>query len=57
LKVAQNYKDDFTFAISNKDEFQYEMNEYGIDFTPTDKPIVTGKDASGQKFIMEGEFS
>lgn len=57
LKVAEDFKDDFSFAISNKDEFQYEMNEYGIDFTPSDKPIVTAKNAKGQKFIQQGEFS
>jgi len=56
LKVAQDFKD-FTFAISNKDEFQHEMNEYGIDYVPSDKPIVTAKNAKGQKFIMEGDFS
>jgi len=57
LKVAEDFKNDFSFAISNKDEFQYEMNEYGIDFTPSDKPIVTAKNAKGQKFIQQGEFS
>jgi len=57
LKVAQEYKKDYTFAISSKDEFQYEMNEYGIDFVPSDKPIVTAKNANGQKFIMKEEFS
>jgi len=57
LKVAEQYKDDFSFAISSKDEFQYEMNEYGIDFVPSDKPIVTAKNAKGQKFILKEEFS
>lgn len=56
LKVAEQFKD-FSFAISSKDEFQYEMNEYGIDFVPSDKPIVTAKNAKGQKFIAQGEFS
>jgi len=57
LKVAQEYKKDFTFAVSNKDEFQHEMNEYGIDYTPSDKPIITAKNAKGQKFIMSGDFT
>lgn len=57
LKVAQEYKNDYTFAVSSKDEFQYEMNEYGIDFVPSDKPIVTAKNAKGEKFIMKEEFS
>jgi len=33
------------------------LNEYGIDFTPSDKPIVTAKNAKGQKFIAKEEFS
>jgi protein disulfide isomerase family A protein 3 len=57
LKVAEEFKNDFSFAISNKDEFQYEMNEYGIDYTPSDKPVVTAKNAKGQKFIQQTEFS
>lgn len=57
LKVAQEFKSDFSFAISNKDEFQYELNEYGIEFSPSDKPIITAKNSKGQKFKMEEEFS
>jgi len=57
LKVAEQYKDDFSFAISSKDEFQYEMNEYGIDFVPSEKPVVTAKNAKGEKFINKEEFS
>lgn len=57
LKVAQSFKSDFAFAISNKDEFQYELNEYGVEFTPSDKPIVTAKNSKGQKFKMAEEFS
>jgi protein disulfide isomerase family A protein 3 len=57
LKVAQSFEKDFSFAISNKDEFQYELNEYGIEFTGSDKPVVTAKNAQGQKFKMEEEFS
>jgi len=56
LKVAQSFKD-LNFAISNKDEFQYELNEYGIEFTPSDKPIITAKNTKGQKFKMDKEFS
>ncbi|CAL8121908.1 unnamed protein product [Orchesella dallaii] len=57
LKVAQDFKDDFSFAISNKDEFQYELNEYGVEFSPSDKPIITVKNSKGQKFKMDEEFS
>lgn len=57
LKVAKSFQKDFSFAISNKDEFQYELNEYGIEFSPSDKPVVTAKNSKGQKFKMEEEFS
>jgi len=33
------------------------LNEYGIEFTPSDKPIVTAKNSKGHKFKMEEEFS
>jgi len=57
LKVAQEYKDAFSFAVSNKDEFQYELNEYGVEFSPSDKPVITAKNSKGQKFKMDEEFS
>jgi len=56
LKVAQDHKD-YSFAISAKDEFQNELNEYGIDYTPGDKPVVTAKNPQGQKFLLKDEFS
>jgi protein disulfide isomerase family A protein 3 len=56
LKVAKDNKD-YTFAISAKDDFQHELNEYGIDYTPGDKPIVAAKNAQGQKFLMKEDFS
>jgi protein disulfide isomerase family A protein 3 len=57
LKVAQQYKGDINFVVSSKDEFQHEMNEYGIDYVPSDKPIVAAKNAKGEKFIAQGDFS
>lgn len=57
LKVAKSFDKDFSFAISNKDEFQYELNEYAIEFSGSEKPVVTAKNSKGQKFKMEEEFS
>lgn len=57
LKVAQNYADDFSFAVSSKDDFQHELNEFGIDYVPGDKPKVAARNAKEQKFIMKEEFS
>ena len=57
LKVAQSFRDDFNFAISNKDDFQQELNEYGLEYIADDKPRVTVRDASGSKFVLTEEFS
>ncbi|XP_063616437.1 protein disulfide-isomerase A3 [Cydia splendana] len=56
LKVAKELSE-VTFAISSKDEFTHELNEYGIDFAKGDKPVVAGRDADGNKYIMSAEFS
>lgn len=45
------------FAISNKDEFQHELNDYGVDYVKGDKPIVFARDENNKKFIMTDEFS
>lgn len=57
LKVAQSFHNDFTFAVSNKDDFQQELNEYGLEYINDDKPRVTARDASGRKFVMKDAFS
>lgn len=57
LKVAKEFADEFTFAISSKDDFQHELNEFGVDFVPGDKPIVFARNEKTQKFAMKDEFS
>ncbi|CAH1377773.1 hypothetical protein MTP99_019188 [Tenebrio molitor] len=57
LKVAKQYKDKINFAISAKDDFQYELNEYGIDFVKDDKPIVLARDAKNLKYTLREPFS
>ncbi|XP_017782857.1 PREDICTED: protein disulfide-isomerase A3 [Nicrophorus vespilloides] len=57
LKIGSQYKDKFTFAVSSKDEFQHELNEYGIDFVKGDKPTILARNAKNQKFVMKDEFS
>ncbi|XP_026319359.1 protein disulfide-isomerase A3 [Hyposmocoma kahamanoa] len=56
LKVAKALPD-VNFAISDKDDFTHELNDYGIDFAKGEKPVVAGKDADGNKFVMDKEFS
>ncbi|XP_077298657.1 protein disulfide-isomerase A3-like [Arctopsyche grandis] len=57
LKVAKEYSDEFTFAISSKDDFTHELNEFGLDYVKGDKPVVCAYNDVDQKFIMEKEFS
>lgn len=56
LKVAKEVSD-VSFAISDKDDFMHELNDYGIDFAKGDKPVVAGKDIDGNKYVMSSEFS
>jgi len=56
LKVAQSFKD-FNFGISNKNDFQQELNEFGLDFINDDKPRVAVRDLSGSKYVMTEAFS
>jgi protein disulfide isomerase family A protein 3 len=56
LKVAKEFQGSVNFAISSKDDFQHELNEYGYDYTG-DKPVILAKNSLGQKFILKDEFS
>jgi len=56
LKVAKEHTGPYKFAISSKDDFQHELNEYGYDYTG-DKPIILARDERNQKFILKEEFS
>lgn len=57
LKVAQDYKRKAFFAVSNKDEFSQEIEEYGLgDRKDSDKPLVRAITQDG-KFPMNKEFS
>jgi protein disulfide isomerase family A protein 3 len=58
LKVAQDYKNQMRFAVSNKDDFSHELEEYGLaDKKSSEKPIVAGQNEKGEKFYMTDEFS
>lgn len=56
LKVAKEMSE-INFAISDKDDFVHELNEFGIDFSKGDKPVVAGRDVDGNKYVMKSEFS
>ncbi len=58
IKVAKKFADrgsDVTFAISNDDDFNHELSEFGI--TAGDKPVVAARNAQDQKFVLDGEFT
>jgi len=56
MKVAQNYKGKVNFAVSNKDKFSAEVEDFGL-VAKGDKPVVGAKNAANQKFNMKEEFS
>lgn len=56
LKIAKNFANTFKFAISAKDDFQHELNEYGFDFVSPDKPLILARSADNKKYIMKDEF-
>jgi len=57
LKVAKKFADSFKFAISSVDDFQNELNDFGIDYVPGDKPVVSVVNANKEKFILDKDFS
>jgi len=44
-------------AVSNKDDFQHELSEFGYDYISGSAPVVAARDAAGQKYKMEEEFN
>ncbi|XP_076636047.1 disulfide-isomerase A3 [Colletes latitarsis] len=56
IKVAKDFPN-FNFAISSKDDFQHELNDFGIDFVSGGKPVILAKNANNQKFVMKSEFT
>jgi len=57
LKVAQKFSPEYNFAIANNNDFNHEVEEFGINYVEGDKPVVCARDASGLKFVMKEEFS
>ncbi|KAK1136361.1 hypothetical protein K0M31_000922 [Melipona bicolor] len=56
IKVAKDFPN-LNFAISSKDDFQHELNDFGIDFVKGDKPVILARNSNNQKFVMKEEFS
>ena len=54
MKVAQKFPE-LNFAVCNKNDFQHEATEFGLDINIADKPLVAIKSAKG-KFVMKDVF-
>jgi len=59
MKVAKEYVPDIRFAVANVHDFAQELTEFGLDgaVSADDKPVVTLRTASGQKYVMSEAFS
>lgn len=59
MKVAKHFADagrTVTFAVASATDFQHELTEHGLKFDG-EKPVVAGRSAEGEKFVMSEEFS
>jgi len=55
MKVGQNFAESLNFAVSNKNDFQHEASEFGMDVVTAEAPLVAIKSAKG-KFVMKEVF-
>lgn len=55
MKVARSFPK-FKFAVSNRNDFEHEVREFGWDHAEGDKPVVAIKSEEGKKYKMEDTF-
>ena len=58
MKVAQKIREEgksVHFAVSNADDFNYELQEFGLTASG-DKPVIAARNPADQKFVMKEEF-
>ena len=59
MKVAKKFQEEgkkIYFAVSNSNDFQGEVNEFGIDSRVGEKPVIVARDARDLKYVMEADF-
>ena len=56
MKVAKKH-DKLNYAVSNKNDFMQEAQEFGLSAVGDDKPNVVVKGADGKKYVMSEDFS
>ena len=54
MKVAKGFSG-LNFAVANKNDFQHEASEFGLDVVTAEKPLVAIKSSKG-KFVMKDDF-
>lgn len=57
LKIATEFEGKVNFAITAKDDFRHELNEFGLEYSADDKPVVLARDAKNLKYKLTDEFS
>lgn len=55
-KVCKEFPE-FSCAVSNKDDFQQELSEFGYDYVSGATPVIAARNAAGLKFKMNEEFT
>ena len=56
MKVA-SANHEYNYAIASKDEFQQELNDFGMDYVKGDKPVIAARDMKGKKYVMKEDFT
>ncbi|XP_048886624.1 protein disulfide-isomerase A3-like [Brienomyrus brachyistius] len=60
MKVAKDFLDQgkqMNFAVANKNAFSHDLSEFGLDSHTGELPVVGIRSSSGDKYVMQEEFS
>ncbi|KAM6973801.1 protein disulfide-isomerase A3 [Aplochiton taeniatus] len=60
MKVAKGFLDQgktLSFAVANKNSFSHDISELGLDSSTGELPVVGIRAASGDKYVMQEEFT
>jgi len=60
MKVAKKFLDGgkkLNFAVANKNMFNHEVSEFGLDSSSSEIPVVAIRTAKGDKYAMSEEFT
>ena len=60
MKVAKSFLDQgkhLAFAVANKNSFNHDISELGLDASSGELPVVGIRTSNGDKYVMQEEFS